>query len=126
VVAANHMIMAVMSPWVTMYDRAIDVPWTAAKMAESLGLNSSPKCFTPSLCYWLVSHSLKPALIRFFRTSSGLTYEVSCSALISANLIMSSSLTSGFSVPQFSRQPAFWGQSGGCCGRFDTRFLGFS
>ena len=99
---ANYWIMAVMSPLVTMYDRAMDVPWMAARMAESFGLNSSPSCLFPPV-YCLVSHSSKPALIRFFRTSSGLTYEVSEVALISASLIRSSSLTSGFSVPQFSR-----------------------
>ncbi len=36
---ANHMIMAVMSPLVTMYDRAMDVPWMAARMAESFGFD---------------------------------------------------------------------------------------
>jgi hypothetical protein len=39
---ANHTIMAVMLPWVMMYDRAMDVPWMVARIAESFGLNCSP------------------------------------------------------------------------------------
>jgi hypothetical protein len=42
---ANQMIVAVRSPWVAMYARAADVALTAARMAESFGLNSSPVVF---------------------------------------------------------------------------------
>jgi len=97
-----------------MYANAIEVPWMTARMAESFGLNSNPTVFV-SLFHCLFSHSSKPAFIRFFRTSSGLTYEVSEVALISASLMRSSSLTSGFSLPQFSRQFAFAGSRPACC-----------
>ena len=39
---ANHMIVAVMFPWLTMYAKPTDAPWMMARTVDSFGLNSNP------------------------------------------------------------------------------------
>jgi len=71
---ANHIMVAVMSPWLTMYARPTDAPWIAAKTAESFGLNWNPTRFSPPASHSSFSHNSNPDLTRFLRTSSGLMY----------------------------------------------------